>query len=252
MSLRQTRMLALLGLLCMLARADNLPLTIQTVKPSVVGIGSFRKLATPPLNFIGTGFAVSDGLSIVTSAHIIQDLKKTVNDNELGILVRQGEQAEFRLASITAIDAEHDLALLRVRGTPLAALKLGDSDAVREGRSLAFMGFPLGMVLGLRHVTHRCSVSALTPIAAPASSAVRLNASAAHRLLNPAYLLFQLDGTAYPGHSGSPLFDPETGEVLGIINMVFVKGSKESAITHPSGISYAIPASFIRALLAAH
>ncbi len=54
--------------------------------------------------------------------------------------------------------------------------------------------------------------------------------------------MLQLDGTAYPGNSGSPLYETENGEVVGIINMVFVKGTKEAALTQPSGISYAIPA----------
>ena len=38
--------------------------------------------------------------------------------------------------------------------------------------------------------------------------------------------------------------------VLGVINMVLVKATKESALTQPSGISYAIPAEHLRALLA--
>ena len=37
--------------------------------------------------------------------------------------------------------------------------------------------------------------------------------------------------------------------MYGVINMVLVKGLKETAITNPSGISYAIPASYIRELL---
>jgi serine protease Do len=53
--------------------------------------------------------------------------------------------------------------------------------------------------------------------------------------------VLQLDATAYPGNSGSPLYDEKRGEVVGIVNMVFVKGTKESALTQPSGISYAIP-----------
>ena len=36
----------------------------------------------------------------------------------------------------------------------------------------------------------------------------------------------------------------------GIINMVFVKGTKEAALTQPSGITYAIPARHLQALLA--
>ena len=62
--------------------------------------------------------------------------------------------------------------------------------------------------------------------------------------------VLQLDATAYPGNSGSPVYDPESGDVLGIINMVFVKGTKEAALTQPSGITYAIPASHLQALLA--
>ncbi|MDD3381539.1 MAG: serine protease, partial [Rugosibacter sp.] len=55
--------------------------------------------------------------------------------------------------------------------------------------------------------------------------------------------------TAYPGNSGGPLFDPDTGEVIGILNMVFVKSTKESALEKPSGISYAIPARYLDELL---
>jgi hypothetical protein len=45
------------------------------------------------------------------------------------------------------------------------------------------------------------------------------------------------------------VYDPATGKVLGVINAVFVKGLKETAITAPSGITYAIPANYVRALL---
>jgi S1-C subfamily serine protease len=61
--------------------------------------------------------------------------------------------------------------------------------------------------------------------------------------------VFQLDATAYPGNSGSPLFDPATGEVVGIVNMVFVKGTKEAALAQPSGITYAIPSQHLLELL---
>jgi serine protease Do len=63
------------------------------------------------------------------------------------------------------------------------------------------------------------------------------------------FQVFQLDATAYPGNSGSPVFDPETGAVVGIINMVYVKGVKENATSNPSGITYAIPGKYIARLL---
>jgi S1-C subfamily serine protease len=61
--------------------------------------------------------------------------------------------------------------------------------------------------------------------------------------------VYQLDGTAYPGSSGSPLYDGGTGEVVGVVNMVFVKGLKENALAQPSGISYAIPVRHLRELV---
>ena len=61
--------------------------------------------------------------------------------------------------------------------------------------------------------------------------------------------MLQLDATAYPGNSGSPVYDPDTGDVLGIINMVLVKSTKESALSQPSGITYAVPSSHLQSLL---
>ena len=62
-------------------------------------------------------------------------------------------------------------------------------------------------------------------------------------------MLFQLDTTAYPGHSGSPLYDADTGEVIGIVNMGLLKGMKDPAVGQPSGISFAVPVRFLEALL---
>ena len=112
----------------------------------------------------------------------------------------------------------------------------------------AFTGYPLGAVLGLYAATNRGIISAITPIIIPASHGQRISTGLIKHLQKP-YLVFQLDATAYPGNSGSPLYDLSTGHVIGVINMVFVKGKKESAITDPSGITYAIPVSYARKML---
>ena len=65
---------------------------------------------------------------------------------------------------------------------------------------------------------------------------------------NP-FVVYQLDIVAYPGNSGSPVYNVETGEVIGVVNSVFVKGTKESALEKPSGISYAIPVKYVHDLL---
>jgi S1-C subfamily serine protease len=105
------------------------------------------------------------------------------------------------------------------------------------------------MVLGLHHATNRATLSAITPIIMPSLNSGKLDARAIVALSRDVFKIFQLDGTAYPGNSGSPVYDPDTGEVLAIINMVFVKGLKETAITAPSGITYAVPARYVEALL---
>ena len=61
--------------------------------------------------------------------------------------------------------------------------------------------------------------------------------------------VYQLDVVAYPGNSGSPVYNIETGKVIGVVNSVFVKGTKESALERPSGISYAIPVKYVYDLL---
>jgi S1-C subfamily serine protease len=86
------------------------------------------------------------------------------------------------------------------------------------------------------------------PIFSPLGQAGKLNARTIRQADNP-YRIFQLDAIAYPGNSGSPVWHPETGEVLGVVNSVYVKGAKEAALTAPSGISYAIPVNYVRPLL---
>lgn len=231
------------------AQGAELARTIGAVKGSVVGVGTFQKTRSPAVNFVGTGFVVGDGLSVITNAHVVPELLDSEKMETLGVVLGKGEGVEFRPAVLVARDREHDLAHLRLSGAPLPALTLGDSGAVLEGQDLAFTGFPLGMVLGLHHVTHRAMLSAITPIVMPSLSSRRLDVKSLVQLQRSSFAIFQLDGTAYPGNSGSPVYDPDTGAVLGVINMVLVRGLKETAISNPSGIAYAVPSNYIRDLL---
>lgn len=223
---------------------------VSTAKSSVVAIAAMDKIRTPPLSFVGTGFAVGDGLTIATNAHVVRALVAAQLDQSMGIAIIKDNATEFRRATVLRIDAEHDLALLRIEGSALPAMALGDAGAVREGQSVAFSGFPLGTLIGLRHVTHRAMVSSITPIVIAAPDANKLDGKTIAQLRKSSFDVFQLDGTAYPGNSGSPVYDVDTGAAVGVINMVYVKGLKENAVTNPSGIAYAIPINFVRDLLA--
>ena len=232
------------------AGAAPLAQTIKAVKPSIVGIGTYQRTRSPPIVFVATGFATGDGLSVITNAHGIPDALNAENNETLGIVLARGDSVDFRPATVAGIDRQHDLAHLRLTGAPLPALALGADDGIEEGQALAFTGFPLGMALGLRHATHRATLAAIAPIVLPSINSRKLDARAITQLGRAPFPVYQLDGTAYPGNSGSPVYDPDNGVVHGVINMVLVRGLKESAIGQPSGISYAIPVSHVRALLA--
>ena len=229
------------------ARAD-LVQTISRVKPAVVAIGTALPTRNPTHVFRGTGFVVEDGHTVVTNAHVVPRVTEMAPREVLVVLAEVDGKPHLRPARIAMVDVEHDLLILRLEGPSLPTLTVGDAAAVKEGMSVAFTGFPLGMALGMRPVTHRGIISAITPVATRAQGARDLSAKSIERLRSQ-FFIFQLDATAYPGNSGSPLFDPETGVVYGVLNSVFVKITKENAIKDPSGITYVIPASFVQELL---
>jgi serine protease Do len=241
------------GAFCAIAGAANAQDTttaIGRVKASIVAVGTYEGTRTPQFQFRGTGFVVGDGTLIATNAHVLPGAVDSSRLERLGVLVPgAGDKSEFREAKQEAIDPGSDLAVLRIGGAALPALRLRDSDGVKEGQRILFTGFPIGAVLGPYPATHRGMVSAITPIVIPQARSADLNPHVIRRLTSGSFPVFQLDATAYPGNSGSPIYDPESAEVLGIINMVLVKGTKETALTQPSGITYAIPANHLRDLL---
>lgn len=240
---------ATLGLFLATEAVAELADTIERVKPSIVVVGTYKKTNSPPFVLRGTGFVIGNGNLVATNSHVVPDSLEP----DAPVLVIQTRnasgEAQVRRAYLATRDKEHDLAVLRIEGAALPVLKLRDSDLVREGLSVGFTGFPIGGALGFSPVTHRGMISSITPIALPGATAQQLNEKVIRRIKGGTFNIFQLDATAYPGNSGSPVFDTESGEVIGIINMVFIKGSKETALSQPSGISYAIPANFLKSIV---
>ena len=241
------RLLLLLGLGWLLPAQAGLPETIIRIKPSIVAIATYQKLRSPALQIRGSGFVVGDGQTVVTNAHVLPD---TLAEDERLIVVVPGSPPRSLEAALQVRNRDHDLALLRT-ASALPSLRLAAPELLREGQSVLFTGFPIGGALGAVPVSHRGMVSAITPIALPGGTAGQVNSAAIRQLRSGSFMVYQLDATAYPGNSGSPLLDPESGEVTGIINMVYVKSSKESALSQPSGITFAIPVRHLADLLAA-
>ena len=231
------------------ASAATLPELVVRTKPSVVLVGSYGLMDSPRFGFRGTGFAVADGLHVLTNAHVIPPEEPGRIDRSVAVQVwSAASQWQLRSARVIARRPERDLALLQIDGPAVPALRLAVQEPP-EGLPIVLMGFPLGGALGDSHVTHRGIVSARTAIAPPAVGAQSLSERSVKQLREGGFDVLQLDATAYPGNSGGPVLDAETGEVVGVISMVLVKGTKEAALSFPSGISYAIPARFAAELL---
>lgn len=246
---RRTLLLAAAACAAEAARADA-PAVIAAARPSVLPIGRFDPLANPRFGFRGTAFAVDDGRHVVTNQHVIGAEADLTAQWVLQESKPEGGFAWRRL-EIVARDRAHDLALLRVvDGEPLAPLALAPDESLREGLAVLLMGYPIAGLLGYQTVTHRGMVSSIAPSVLPAATAAQLGdaAIAAHR--RGVFDLVQLDATAYPGNSGGPVLDAATGAVVAVVNMVLARGSREAALSAPSGISYAIPVRWVRALLA--
>ena len=216
---------------------------IVKTKMSIVAVGTYYYNDTPKGRYLGTGFIISDGRRVVTNYHVIEPVLEKKKTAFLRIFHKQLPNRGIK-ARILATDTFHDLAILEHQGDPLPAMVIADSTRVREGYKVAFTGYPLGLVLGLNPTTHVGIISSIAPMVRPSPSSRLIDGSLIKHLNDP-YEVFQIDATAYPGNSGSPVYRVATGDVVGVINKVFVKGKKEHAISQPTGITYAIPARFV-------
>lgn len=245
---------SILGLLTPLQAASQVPApsTIERVKASIVAVGTFQSTRQPQFHFLGTGFAVGDGTLIATNAHVIPGTLEARGEAESLVVVlpaREATQRVVRDAQPVAVAIDQDLAVLRISGPTVPALALGDSDRVQDGQRYLFTGFPLGGALGLIPATHRAMVAAVTPIVLPTGNAAGLDARVIRQLKAGGFDVFQLDATAFPGSSGSPLYDAASGDVIGVVNMALARGTREATLLQPTGIAYAIPAKNLRDLL---
>jgi S1-C subfamily serine protease len=233
------------------ATAADLPSVIASIKTSVMPVGTYNATGNPRFEFRGTGFVVGDGTLVATNFHVLPDGAEVESGPQMAVLANRGSggEAPVRRARVVATDRLRDLVLLQIEGPPLAPLTLAEAGAAREGQGIALLGFPIGGTLGFSVVTHRGIVASLTTVALPAPTARQLDPRAVSRLREGNFEVLQLDATAYPGNSGGPVIDAETGVVLGVVNQVLVKSSRESALSNPTGITYAIPVALLRNLM---
>lgn len=203
---------------------------VRRVEPAVVAVGTFQPTRQPPVALRGTGFSVGDGTMVLTNAHVVpRDLDYERRERIAVIRDKDGKGREMEVITPSHIcrDDARDLALLVLMDQRLpAALKLDPTVEVEPGLPVAFTGYPLSGAVGLYPVTHRGMVSAVVPAAVPLADPSLLDAATLERLRDN-FSIFQLDATAYPGNSGSPLYRQDNGRVVGILNSVYVKNTRE-------------------------
>jgi putative serine protease PepD len=201
------------------------------VLPSVVTI------AAQGTSGSGTGsgaIATSDGV-VVTNDHVIA-------------VAAQGGRIDVRLsdgttksATLVGRDPKTDLAVLRIDGSKLPALSLGDADALVVGQPVVALGAPLG----LSDTVTSGIVSALgRDVAAPTGD------GGTTVLVGS----IQTDASINPGNSGGPLVTC-AGRLIGINTAIStVPNASGEAGGGSVGIGFAVPAqtvdSITRQLLA--
>lgn len=247
-SISQIFWIALIAMCCSFSsHGHSIVDIVEKVKPSIVGIGVYDPINAPRANLHGSGFVIADGKHIITNNHVINKPLAENSRQKRVVFVGQGRKPITLDATVVKVDELHDLALLRVE-RKLTPMKLASKTLIKDGTEIIFTGFPIGAVLGLYPATHKGIIAATTPVIIPANHSSQLDIKTVRRLRDP-YFIYQLDATAYPGNSGSAVYAANSGEVVAVINKVFVKTTKEAVLSDPSGITYAIPVKYVLELL---
>jgi S1-C subfamily serine protease len=177
---------------------------ITRAKPAVVRLKGFGKS--------GSGFFVTGKGVIATNAHLAR------GEGSLLAILPGGEQLT---ANIIHIDADRDIALVKVDGDDFPYLSLGATSNVRQGETVIAIGNP-GDAMPFAVTKGIVSAVGKLPTAGPG-------------------IWIQTDATINPGNSGGPLLNVR-GQVIGINTLKLEK-------KNVSGIGFALSATDLLSVL---
>lgn len=156
---------------------------------------------------MGSGFIISADGYVLTNHHVVADASE--------VKVKLGDRREFT-AKVVGSDQQYDVALLKIEGSNLPTVRIGDSNTLKPGQWVVAIGSPFG----LDH-----------SVTAGVVSAVGRSTGGPDQRYVP---FIQTDVAINQGNSGGPLLNTR-GEVVGINSQIF------SASGGYMGISFAIP-----------
>ncbi len=186
--------------------------SVRKVRPAVVRI----RTTTSEGSGVGSGVFVEDGV-IITNEHVVR------GDPRPMVLLADGRTVQ---GTVHGVNAQVDLAVVRIAETGQPVAALGDSEALQLGERLVAIGFPLG-------------ASTFTSGEPTITSGVY---SARREFRGQSYV--QTDTPVNQGNSGGPLINLK-GEVIGINTLVVGR----TAEVQGQGLNLAVPSSVVRSLL---
>ncbi|MFA5366797.1 MAG: trypsin-like peptidase domain-containing protein [Dehalococcoidia bacterium] len=146
----------------------------------------------------GTGMIIDESGYILTANHVIEGYTYVT------VYLSNGEQFS---GAVTGCDAVNDLAIVKIDGSGLPTVTLGDSDTLRPGQAAIALGYPLDLAGGVT-------------VTQGIVSALREDG------------WIQTDAALNPGNSGGPLVSM-AGEIIGVNDMKWVSEDVE-------GIGFAV------------
>ncbi len=185
---------------------------IQKVSPAVVSVATLRVIQESlfdavPVRGLGSGIIFDSNGGILTNHHIVEDAER------VEVVTPDGKKFQ---GEVLGSDSMSDVAVVRVDGETLPAVKLGDSDKLVVGQIAIAIGNPYGFLLPGPTAT----VGVL--------SALKRHIHVEGRMYED---LIQTDASINPGNSGGPLVD-SSGMVIGV---------NTANIPFAQGIGFAIP-----------
>lgn len=152
---------------------------------------------------VGSGFIISPDGFLLTNAHVV--------DGADQVYVTLTDKREFK-AEIVGVDKRTDVAVVKIEGSNLPRLRIGDPNSLRVGEWVIAIGSPFGL-----------------------ENTVTSGIISAKARDTGDYLpLIQTDVAVNPGNSGGPLINMR-GEVIGINSQIY---SRSGGFM---GISFAVP-----------
>lgn len=176
--------------------------------------GGPRSYSIPDQQASGSGVIMSADGYIITNNHVI--------DGASDINVTLSNRKSYK-GTVIGTDPNTDLAVIKIDGSNLPYMMLGNSDDVKLGQWVMAVGYPLNL-----------DVTVTAGIVSAKARSIGINKS--DRAIES---FIQTDAAVNPGNSGGALINTE-GELIGI----------NSAIASPTGsyagYSYAIPVNIVK------